>query len=176
MSADTLQQCITDIEEYVQLLNELHSTIESYLPLVEDVPDLFHEKGFDHAAYKWYSEKVRLSFNDAPDALVDQLGRLNLERYKRLAESRDAHLGDEDNSHEVPMAPSIGLKSASFYDSGIGSSIPSMRVPSIGAPSMFSALAGKSRTKLPPLPTQIHSFSCDFCGRTVRFLKNREWQ
>jgi hypothetical protein len=35
---DTLQQCIADLHEYIQLLNELHPTIESLLPITEDAP------------------------------------------------------------------------------------------------------------------------------------------
>jgi hypothetical protein len=37
-SEDTLQQCIADHHEYIQLLNELHPTIESLLPITEDAP------------------------------------------------------------------------------------------------------------------------------------------
>lgn len=174
-SEDTLQQCVTDIQEYIQLLNELHPSIESFLELLEDAPGPSLAEAANRGAFLYFSDIIRSKFKEAPEALADTLGRLNLERYNRMAAARDVNLGRE---YDFPQTNSIEAPSTSFHDSGIGGSLPSQQSMSEKAPSLFSTLAGKSRSKLPPLPAHAkwNSFSCNYCGEKVRFCTRREWE
>jgi hypothetical protein len=197
---DTLQQCIDDLHEYIQLLNELHPTIESILPLSEDVPGPSLMEATDRGAYLYFSDIVRSKFEKVPEALADLLGKLNLERYNRMAATRKSNLTSGYDIYETPQVASIGRKSTSFYDSGVGSSLLSMPPPqSIAsilfspvagqgrltvpppqsiAPSLFSTLAGQSRMKLPLFPgtATTSPSTCDFCGKSIRFSTKREWK
>ncbi|KAF2122842.1 hypothetical protein BDV96DRAFT_8996 [Lophiotrema nucula] len=194
-----MQQCLEDIQEYVQLLNELHPSIEAFLDLSEDHSVPTFKDASDRGAYLYFSDIVRTRFSAISEELADALGMLNLERYNRMSAEREANL---KTSLDVPETESVAPKTVSFHDSGIGSSVPSanapsvrtssLRAPSIRAPSvvassvsapsvaassMFSALAGKSRSRLPSLPKNAGtgSFSCDYCGKQVRYRSKRDW-
>ena len=167
---DTLQQCIADLYEYIQLLNELHPTIESLLPMTEDAPGPSLKEATDRGACFYFSDIIRSKFKNAPDALADHLGRLNLERYNRMAAARDENLMRGHDAYEVPQTDSVGPKTTSFHDSGVRSSLPSVPPP--------QSIAGQSRMKLPPFPGTARKspFACDFCGKLVWFATKREWK
>ncbi|KAF2874548.1 hypothetical protein BDV95DRAFT_604718 [Massariosphaeria phaeospora] len=174
---DTLHECIADLQEYVQLLNELHSSIESFLPLSEDAQGATLKEAADHGAYLYFSDIVRSRYKEAPEALADRLGQLNLERYNRLAAARDVNLQSEMESYEISQTSSELPKSTLFHDSGLGSSVPPTSLPSVSAPSMFSALAGNSRSRLPSFPRSARNrpLVCGYCGKTALFRTKREW-
>lgn len=200
---DSLQECLSDLLDYVQLLGELHPSIEAHIPLLEDAPGLTPDEAADRAAHLLFSDMIRSKFSAAPDTLVDLLGRLNLDRFTRLAESREKN---QKNEFEIPETASIELKSSSFLDSGLGSSLPpgssqappSMSVPSLhlsgmtdslpGAPSRVTSsivasslaftVAGNSRSKLPRMPANSPTkpFNCHYCAKKVSFSTKRDWQ
>jgi hypothetical protein len=173
---DSWSQCAEELQDYVQLLNELHPSIESWVTLREQSPEPTTEDIFQHSASRIYSEMVRTKFRDAPEELIDVLGDLNYKRYMRLADARNEQFAEVE---EVPEAEPLPEKSTSFHDSGIGSSLPvtetvsspsqapsgahsqaTTQVPSqvptravSRAPSRASSfaftLAGQSRTRLP---------------------------
>lgn len=175
---DDLKQCAEELHDYVQLLNELHPSIESWVNIHELGPEPTAEDLFQHSASSYYSAKVRAKYIEAPEVLVEALGELNYERYKRLADSRDQNLSTHDEVHEREA------KSASFKDSGIGSSMPLSELATIPsrAPSRASSLAftlaGQTRTKLPQLPKDARhkQYPCAFCGATVSFQKQKDYE
>jgi hypothetical protein len=202
---DSWSLCAEELQDYVQLLNELHPSIESWVTLREQSPEPTSKDIFQHSASQIYSEMVRTKFSDAPEALLDILGDLNYKRYMRLADARNEQFAEAE---EVPEADPLPEKSASFNDSGIGSSLPvaetistpsqapsrvtsqaPSQVPSqipiravFRAPSRASSfaftLAGKSRTKLPRLPNdaKVRPFSCDYCGATVEYRTRKDYE
>jgi hypothetical protein len=118
---DSWSQCAEELQDYVQLLNELHPSIESWVTLREQSPEPTTEDIFQHSASRIYSEMVRTKFRDAPEELIDVLGDLNYKRYMRLADARNEQFAEVE---EVPEAEPLPEKSTSFHDSGIGSSLP----------------------------------------------------
>jgi hypothetical protein len=202
---DNWSLCAEELQDYVQLLNELHPSIESWVTLREQSPEPTSEDIFQHSASRIYSEMVRTKFSAASETLVDVLGDLNYKRYVRLADARNEQFAEAE---EVPEAEELPEKSASFNDSGIGSSLPvtetastpsqapscspsqapsqvSSQVPTrsvFRAPSRASSfaftLAGESRTKLPRLPkdAKVRPFACDYCGATVSFRTRKEYE
>ena len=173
-SSDSFSQCVTDLHNYVQLLGELHASIEPLLPILEDQPDKIAQDGTQDGASMFYADIIRQKFTDAPTTLIDILGKLNLERFTRMATMREHNLAAPEVVQDVSKGPS----STYFHDSGLGSSLPSHLVPSKSAPSLAFTLAGASRTKLPPLPigASRRPFECDYCGKTVTILTKREWE
>jgi hypothetical protein len=179
---DSWSLCLDELHDYVQLLNELHPSIESWVSLREQSPEPTSADVVQQSVSRIYSEMVRTKFSDAPEELVDALGDLNYKRYVRLADARNEQFAEVEEVLEVEVLPE---KSASFHDSGIGSSLPvteTVSTPSqapsralsqalsqsasqpfqaptrtvFRAPSRASSfaftLAGESRTKLPRLP------------------------
>jgi hypothetical protein len=173
---DTIDQCAAELHEYIQLLNELHPSIEAWVPLREQSPEPSHEESFRHSASLFHSNMIRTKFKNAPEYLVEALGQLNFERHMRLFDARNSEI---ERSHETPQT----AKSTSFHDSGIGDSLPiTDTIPSMPALSRAASiaftLAGHSRTKLPPLPrnTTLGPYPCDFCGATVSYRTRRDWE
>ena len=119
-----MSQWVTELGEYVQLLNELHPSIESWpgVTLHEHRPSPPAEDAFRDSSSLFYSDMVRSKFRRAPNSLVDALGDLNLERFLRLADARN---GVVEQPSESPETASVVQKSASFQYSCLGSSLPS---------------------------------------------------
>lgn len=197
---DTLQQCAEDLHEYVQLLHEMHPSIEAFVPLSEDHATLSGPDHPERTASMIFADLIRSKFARAQDDLVNDLGQLNFDRYNRMAIAREHNLSAVE---EVPEYIEAGEKSTVFHDSGLGSSMPSdaapsamapsvvlpsisvpkRSTPSIAAPSVIASslaftLAGKSRSKLPRLPPDAGTkpFPCNFCGKTVSFTHRRDWE
>jgi hypothetical protein len=169
MIIDTWDQCTTDISDYVQMLGELHPTIESWVPVRERSPSPASEDDIYTSASMFYTEMIRAKFTTAPSALVEALGELNLERYLRLTRSRTERAGDE-----LPEPAPEVAKSVSFHDSGIGSSLARTQT----APSLAFTLAGGGRASFPELPKEGdgRSFACAFCGKAVIFKTTGEYR
>ncbi|KAH8716762.1 hypothetical protein GQ44DRAFT_775894 [Phaeosphaeriaceae sp. PMI808] len=165
-NTDSWDLCAEDLHDYIELLNELHPSIESWVPLREQGPKPLHEGGSQQSVALMYTEMIRSKFEGAPETLVTVLGDLNYQRYMRLAECRDLNLQKSDQAIESESTPAT-----LFHDSGIGSSMPSF------APSRI-ALAGKSGGKLPPLLVDATSrpFVCEFCGSVVSYCIKEAWE
>ncbi|PVH95306.1 hypothetical protein DM02DRAFT_164178 [Periconia macrospinosa] len=198
---DTLQQCANDLYEYVQLLNELHPSIEAFLPLAEEHAVIPEEHESELTAPMMFSNLIRSKYDQAPMALISSLGQLNFERYNRMAEAREKNLADVDE--QPATQEELEEKSTIFHDSGLGSSLPSSaartnNAPSPAAPSVAArpvaprsiapssitasslafTVAGKTRYRLPRLPKDAATmlFSCNFCAKKVSFTNERAWQ
>jgi hypothetical protein len=169
MILDTWDQCITHISDYVQMLGELHPTVESWVPVRERSPSPASEDDTYTSASMFYTNMILAKFTTAPSTLVEALGELNLERYLRLTRSRIARAGDE-----LPEPAPAVAKSVSFHDSGIGSSLARTQA----APSLAFTLAGASRATLPELPKEgdARPFACAFCGKAVIFKTTGDYR
>jgi hypothetical protein len=89
-SQSSWTQCAADLSDYIQLLNELHPSIESCVPVQEANadPNPAPEKQLHDSASSFYKDIIRTKFTGAPPTLVNTLADLNFERYLRLANAR----------------------------------------------------------------------------------------
>jgi hypothetical protein len=181
---DTWSSCAEELHSYVELLNELHPSIEAWVTLREQSPAPSSDDLFQYSASRFHSDMVRSKFRDAPEKLANVLGDLNYKRYVRLHNARTEQSEKSEMASQVETLPE---KSVSFHDSGIGSSLPvtesrasthaTSQTPSQASSSAFT-VAGRSRSKLPRLPkdAKVRPFACDYCGATVKYRKRKEYQ
>ncbi|KAJ4351297.1 uncharacterized protein N0V89_006636 [Didymosphaeria variabile] len=124
-ASDTLEQCAEDLHEYVQLLNELHPSIETLLQLSEEVPRQPEPDQAEPTAPMIFSDIIQSKFKKAPGTLVETLGRLNFERSNRMAAARESNLAATEESSDMVDQ---GEKSTAFHDSGLGTNTGSGKV------------------------------------------------
>ncbi|KAH7066346.1 hypothetical protein BKA63DRAFT_585380 [Paraphoma chrysanthemicola] len=121
---------------------------------------------------------VQSKFATASVRLIDTLGLLNFQRYKRLA---DARHGRSEAPFEPEEMISVAAKSTYFQDSGIGTSLARPVTATVNtsyAPTLAFTMAESSRAKLPSIPriAKLGSFFCEFCGSLVAYTGTREYQ
>lgn len=171
----SLKECISTITEYIGLLNELHPSIEALRPLSDSQGTVASALDAEPVEYSYFSDHVRSKFSAIPHDLANALGKLNFDRMNRMSAMRKANLIADTPILQTTsvVAPSTAYRSK---DSGLGSSIHSQS--SVRAPSLFSALAGASRSKLPKLPEQAKkgSFVCDYCCKNIWISNKRDWE
>jgi hypothetical protein len=184
MEEDTWSLCAEELHDYVELLNELHPSLEAWVSLREQSPEHTSEDLLQYGASRFHSHMVRAKFRDIPETLADVLGDLNFKRYIRLANARTEQFTKLERARKIETLPE---NSTSFRDSGIGSSLPitesrasthgTSQAPSHASSSAFT-VAGRSRSKLPRLPkdAKVRPFACDFCGATVKYRTRKEYQ
>jgi hypothetical protein len=121
-----------------------------------------------------YSNCIRESFPEAPQDLVDHLGRANLRRYQALSDARlKPHIGDQ-----LAISAERSAK-ASNDDSGYRSLIMLPPRAATVASSRVSSLGSGNHSKYPPLPeiaSSGQSFDCCACGRNVVVLGIHQWR
>lgn len=149
-------------------------SIVTFLSLAGDAPGPKIVEPTDLGASIHFSRMIQSKFEAAPEELANQLGQLNSERWARLGAERNANIG----SIYFPEIVSSGPKSTVFHDSGIGTSLPSVKQVSNIAPSLHSTLVGRSRSRLPTLPQNAKTdpFLCAYCGKMLRMLSQREYE
>ncbi|EON64584.1 hypothetical protein W97_03817 [Coniosporium apollinis CBS 100218] len=143
---------------------------------------VFHSKD----AHQYYADLIRERFLEAAADIVDQLGRSNWERYKRISAERSANVQDSkfpgDASAEDFLVAGKALSEVTasrFQDSGLGSSLPTKTDYAPSMTSYFSSLADGDRPDIPALPDEARRgmpFECDACGRMIRVTNKRDWK
>lgn len=169
-SDGNLNEILTDLRLMTESLNELTPCIES------PIQDLDAEDtalvSTDRAMYQYYSELIRARFPDAEPELVDRLGESNWERYRRIRAQCEANSGQED-------VAAVSSRETMFYDSGLGTSVPNRTGYALTIASFTTSLANGSHAKVPPLSEEAKRgmpFTCDACGKSVRYQRSRDWK
>ncbi|KAI0101570.1 hypothetical protein GGR51DRAFT_530147 [Nemania sp. FL0031] len=127
-----------------------------------------------------YCERVRSRFPQATNPLIFRLGKANFERYIRCQDERVSQAGVTANDAEDALLAHYHASSvdgSKFYDSALGSSLPST---SNYAETIMSYGGTKGHSvRVPPLPPQGKTgdpFLCVACGRSVRISNNSAWK
>jgi hypothetical protein len=132
----------------------------------------------ERSPHQYYSDLIREKHPCADPELIEVLGRANWERYKLLQSKREQN--EQETEGVVPIDYTCGA--SSFYDSGLGSSVPSGMAATSYAQSMTSkasSYADGNRPRIPPLPEGAKDgkpFPCDACGRRIIIKTNRQWR
>jgi hypothetical protein len=182
---DALEDSIDDIEAdlttYVQCLMDLEPMIKRPvrdIPLQEAAaaPSLAEEK----PAYQYYADLIRERFSKASPRLIDRLGLVSWDRYKRVQMERRANMNQEEAQAGIinDESATVFTKSA-FHDSGIGTSVPAETSYAKSIASFVSSTSGGKHSHIPPLPQDAKTgkpFICDACGKTVQITRTRDWR
>lgn len=130
---------------------------------------------------KAYCERIVQRFPRADRDLVERLGTANWLRFLRCKGEREAdereHPGEDADNVKQPFAPAATMVGSSqFYDSGIGSSIPTLRY----AETVMSYSGGNgNHVRIPPLPEiakKEQPFECIVRGKSLTITSNSVWK
>lgn len=128
-----------------------------------------------HPNQVYYCDKIRASFPEADERLVQQLGDVNYIRSLRCQILRNHMQLAEVSSNDVAKDKHDGA-SSKFHDAGVGSSVPR----TFYADTVMSHGENDiQRVRLSPLPAQAMDgvpFACGCCGKLVSFDSHRFWE
>ncbi|KAL4805217.1 hypothetical protein BDV18DRAFT_26095 [Aspergillus unguis] len=125
-----------------------------------------------------FAIRIKDRFKDAKVPLAERLAEANWERSVRF-------MTHEFNSaRSVPDTVMTLFKPFSiFYDSGLGTSVPSRSqyANTVSSHSSFISMAGEDegRPRVPPLPQEgqnYRAFQCPFCGTHIRCRNRIDWK
>ncbi|RSL76657.1 hypothetical protein CEP51_009763 [Fusarium floridanum] len=122
-----------------------------------------------------YSDMIGERFPEADDSIISRLGKASYDRYLRCQKDREYHA--TISADEGIQQPPPDGASSRFNDSGVGSSIPSMR--SYAETIMSYRGAKGSSVRIPPLPAGAEKgdlFPCLACGKSIRAQNNSIWK
>ncbi|KAJ9645924.1 hypothetical protein H2199_002967 [Coniosporium tulheliwenetii] len=116
-----VKDILEDLDTYTQCLADSSPSLAC--PAMdyadpEDVPanTIFRSRDVQ----QYYADIIRERFPEAAADIVDQLGRSNWERYKRVSDERAANL----QASQLTVEVFDGVAASCFQDSGLGSSLP----------------------------------------------------
>jgi hypothetical protein len=168
-------QLTLDISANIQCLVNLQDTYE--MPVV-DIADEKHRdiKLKVRSPPDWWSERISARFPDAATSLVTFLGEENWKRYRRCIELPD--IQHEDVS-DAPIQ-AMTVTGTQFHDSGLGTSVPSVKSKRSYADTItsFGHLEGRV-IRIPQLPEQGRQgkpFTCLICEKTVHCFNKSSWK
>ena len=208
-SASTCEADVCDLlQTEVDCLMDLLPSIEqiyAHLQLTWENPARRRHNEFSVSAEALpFVKYVADKFVGAEDILVQRLGESNWQRFMALRARREQILHTLNEPEDAERAekaaselpPSIIFKEQSipksmfvpqtlFYDSGLGTSIPSLPRRALTEASHTSFLSsvvanGDTSVQVPKTPSAVsrgEAFNCDICGATLRNIRNRiDWK
>lgn len=143
-----------------------------------------------------FVQNISDKFQRADTCLIERLGESNWQRFVTIR-ARMQHMlcktePDAEVAEEITpitvfkQAPqSVFMPFSLFHDSGLGSSVPTIRAYAASAASHTSfvssiATDGTSALRVPPIPKEVHAgkpFRCEICGHLLSKIKNRvDWK
>lgn len=125
--------------------------------------------------HQYYADLIGTRFPEAAADIVEQLGRSNWERYKRVSAERTANLQAPHPGKEALDE----VAASHFQDSGLGSSLPAQANYASSMTSYLSSSAGGDRPHVPALSDKAKRgipFTCDACGKLIRVTNKRVWK
>lgn len=171
-----VKDILEDLDTYTQCLADSSPSLAC--PAMdyadpEDVPanTIFRSRDVQ----QYYADIIRERFPEAAADIVDQLGRSNWERYKRVSDERAANL----QASQLTVEVFDGVAASCFQDSGLGSSLPTQTNYAPSMNSCFSGWADGGRPHIPPLSEEAKRgkpFECDACGKLIRVTNGRDWK
>ncbi|KAI0138655.1 hypothetical protein F4776DRAFT_663024 [Hypoxylon sp. NC0597] len=118
---------------------------------------------------RYFVDRVLAKFPKCDSNLASALGQANWDSLRRLHEKREAtkHRSKESIEDKVTI----------FQDSGLGTSLPTTDPYAATITSYVEG--GVTRTKIPPLPSDVKKgqmFPCIACGRNIKKQDMRTWK
>lgn len=179
---------VQELETHIHCLVELGPTLQQNLlharktRIKSSYPPIVPFRLSDPAAI--YVSLVREKFKNAQDQLVDRLGESNWQRHKAVREQMKTLPEENDivKDKDQDGLYSIFRSYSTFYDSGIGTSVPADTQYALSHTSFQSSnTEGKQGSlRVPPTPEEVKSgkpFQCAFCGQVILNIKNRiDWK
>ncbi|KAN0085427.1 hypothetical protein V8E54_001894, partial [Elaphomyces granulatus] len=134
-----------------------------------------------------FAMRIRDRFTNAPTPLVERLAEANWERSIRIREQEEEEEEEEEEPSEEDHpanhdALTLFKPYSLFYDSGLGTSIPtrSQYAATAASHTSFLSIAGEEaqgRPRVPPLPQEGGvNFQCDYCRKTISMRNRIEWK
>lgn len=143
-----------------------------------------------------FVQNISDKFQRADTCLVERLGESNWQRFVTIRARMEQMLCKTEPDAEVAkeitpitvfkQAPqSVFMPFSLFHDSGLGSSVPTMRAYAASTASHTSfvssiATDGTSALRVPPTPKEVQAgepFKCEICGHILSKIKNRvDWK
>jgi len=143
-----------------------------------------------------FVQNISDKFERADTCLVERLGESNWQRFVTIRARTKQFVCKQEQDAEVieELSPVTLFKQAPqsmftplslFHDSGLGSSVPTIRPYAASAAShtsFVSSLAtdGNSALRVPPTPREVQAgepFTCEICGHRLVNIKNRvDWK
>ena len=192
-AVDCLMDLLPTIEQSLMYLEStsIHSTAPVRTPFSISEP-----------ARPWV-QNISDKFEHADSALVERLGESNWQRFEtvrarmnQIVQTMDSEAGEDVKTGMVMNTAatvvfekppqSLFIPVSLFYDSGLGSSVPTVSryaVSNVSHTSSFaSSLANDSLSsvRVPPTPEAVSlgkSFQCEICGHYLFNIKNRvDWK
>jgi hypothetical protein len=167
---------------------DLLPSIERTALQLRDIPEPKDASSATHLVQFHVSEpayayvlQIRDKFPNADGKLIERLAEANWQRRVRIREDPREIV----ESTVTDTAKSVFVPVSMFYDSGLGSSIPtqSAYAPTTASHSSFRTSATEIQAgsyKVPPTPQEVAAgepFTCEICRHMLRNVKNRiDWK
>lgn len=135
--------------------------------------------------------QIQDKFPRVDPALAKRLGEASWERFRRVCRALDLRkeseihgadgaFEDTESEESEKDKPSTFVPVSSFYDSGLGASLPTKSRYSLSAASHTSFLSTQSMLestyRVPPTPAEVTQgipFQCDYCNKWVENIHTR---
>ena len=130
-----------------------------------------------------YVSMVREKYRQADNHLVERLGEANWQRHlgvrNGMETSIDAHEEPLHPAEDLAIPKSVFRLHSTFYDSGIGTSVPAQTQYPHSHMSLQSSNTegGRESLRVPPTPAEVHEnkpFQCFLCRSILSNIKNRD--
>ncbi|KAI1378392.1 hypothetical protein F4677DRAFT_393928 [Hypoxylon crocopeplum] len=171
---DAVETLLAEIENLVDLGPRLEEPVPD-VPMREQPAAAIPSRSWDPVQY--FTNRVLAKFPKCDSNLAVALGNANWDSVRRLQTRREAASNPEHNAKNEVHKQVPADKAAASQDSGLGTSLSTT---SSYAPTIFSYHGdGGTRTKIPPLPSNIKKgqlFPCIACGEQIVKRDMRIWK
>jgi len=177
-SYDTIDEILEDIRTDIECFMDLDPLLKTPIDDLENDGARPSSLLEPHPA-QFYANLIHARFPRANFDLVDKLGKVNWDRFKRLEAQRSSLIANGESclfsEHECTETVAASSK---FQDSGLGTSVPAITVYAATVASWASTADG-SCPRIPPLSEDAkkgNPFTCDACGRKIRVSETKMWR